>query len=141
MSGQFKDDHDRLRRLADEFVILLSGETLPNVNDIMKGRAGFTALFHAHFSAETRALEALRTGNPDSPVDKLLAEHAARLREVHLRHSDLIQRWPIRRIEAEWRTYGREVGAQRDFYVTFLDWEEAFIHPLLGGSSGLRRAS
>ncbi len=141
MSAQFKDDHVRLRVLVDAYIALLSKNSLPDLNDIMKGRTGFTGLFHAHFASEGRALDALRTGNPDSPVDKLLAEHGTRVREVFLRHSGLIQRWPIKRIAAEWQAYCGEIRAQRDYYFAFLDWEEKTIHPLLASANERRRAS
>src|SRR5689334_11621169 len=128
MSAQFKDDHDRLRTLVGDYIALLSRPTRPDLTEVMKGRTGFTGLFHSHFSSEGRAIEAVRTGDPDSPIDRLLSEHGSRVREIFLRHSGLIQRWPIKRIEQEWQTYCREVRGQRDFYFAFLDWEEANIH-------------
>ncbi|MBO9670684.1 MAG: hypothetical protein J7485_09225 [Sphingobium sp.] len=141
MSVQFKDDHDRLRTLVDQYIALLSRPVRPELTEIMKGRTGFTGLFHSHFASESRAIEALRTGAPDSLVEKLLSEHGSRVREVVLRHSGLIQRWPIKRIEQEWQAYCREVRSQRDFYFTYLAWEEANIHPLLDQASERRRAS
>ncbi len=132
MSAQFKDDHDRLRVMVSDYVALISRRTPPDITEVMKGRTGFTGLFHAHFSSENRALEALRTGDPNSPVDKLLAEHAKKVMEVFLRHSGLIQRWPTKRIIEESQAY---------FYFAFLAWEESVIHPLLAGANEVRRAS
>lgn len=141
MSAQFKDDHDRLRSLVDEYIALLSRPIRPELTEVMKGRTGFTGLFHSHFASEGRAIEAVRPSDLDSPVGKLLSEHGSRVREVFLRHSGLIQRWPIKRIELEWQAYCREVRSQRDFYFAFLAWEEANIHPLLDEASEVRRAS
>lgn len=141
MSAQFKDDHDRLRVMVNDYVVIISKDVPPDITEVMKGRTDFTRLFHAHLASESRALEALRTGSRNSPADRLIAEHARKVVEVFLRHSGLIQRWPTKRIIEEWQAYCLEVRAHRDLYFAFLAWEESVIHPLLAGSNEIRRAS
>ncbi len=131
MEQTFKDDHDRLRVMIDAYLAMLRGNARPDIAEVMRRRLAFSNAFRAHVAAEGPALDALRTGNGDHPVDRMLDRHGARLREVMPGYSALIHDWTPPRIVAEWPSYCREVRAQVRRYYEFLAWEEAQVLPLL----------
>jgi len=103
----------------------------PELMAIIRYRIEFSSIFHAHYVTESRAVDALRAGLTD-PEERALADRYCReMREIFLRHSALIQKWPPDRIISHWNDYRRDSANYREYYLGFLAWEEAVIHPLL----------
>lgn len=131
MKHKHKAEHDRLRAMIDDYLDLLRGDTPPDINEIMKRRLAFSNAFLSHVASEGPAFAALRTGDPNHPADRLLDEHACRMREIMPGYSALIQNWTPARILAEWPVYCGEVQAQVKRYYAFTAWQEMAVLPLL----------
>ena len=131
MKHRHMAEHARLRGMIDDYLDLLRADTPPDVNEIMKCRLAFSTAYLSHIASEGSAFNALRTGDPTHPVDRLIGEHACRLSEIMPGYSALIQNWTPARIIAEWDDYCREVHRQVPRYYAFIAWEEETILPLL----------
>ncbi|MBO9576124.1 MAG: hypothetical protein J7494_10335 [Sphingobium sp.] len=115
-----------------DYAALMDTDSAPDLAEIIQRQVAFSSLFNAHLVAENRRFEMLRSSEAGSETNRLLDEHAARMREMFLGHSALIHNWPPRRITEEWPAYCKVARAQRDAFLALLAWEEATLHPLLG---------
>ncbi len=136
MEQRFREEHDHLRVMLGDYIGMMGRTSKPDIADVLRRRLAFYNAFRAHVASEGAALERLRTGRADRPVDRMLDAHDRRLRDVMPGYNALIREWTPPRIVAEWPVYCRAVRAQVKRYLEFLLWEEAEVLPLLGHAHG-----
>ncbi|MCP1468850.1 hypothetical protein J3E64_000517 [Sphingobium sp. OAS761] len=135
MHVELMRDHDGLRVLMREFAQAMDRAGSDEVAQISRLRVQFSQRFREHMGREDAYVRALRGRMLPPSTDKLIRHHNRALVALFLRYSDHIKYWTSAQIVADWQEYRLAVLALQDGLYDKMEWEEAYLHPLLDGGA------
>lgn len=131
MTMDLRRDHDGLRRMMQDFALMMNSAQLQDMPDVARRRIAFSQGFREHMAREEAMVQQLRKRPLAPETSQALREHGRAIVALFLRYSDHIKIWTPAQIKADWPGYRRAVLDLQEGLRDRLGWEERHLHPLL----------
>jgi predicted membrane chloride channel (bestrophin family) len=139
MHMELARDHDGLRGLMREFRALMDRARPEDMPEVARLRIAFSQSFRAHLAQEDAHVRDMQRWPQAAETQQIVRAHGRAMTALFLRYSDHIKAWTPAQIAADWAGYRQAVIALQNSLYERMEWEEAHLHPLLGGP--VRRAA
>ncbi|WP_236616839.1 hypothetical protein [Sphingobium lactosutens] len=131
MMTDLRHDHDGLRRMMQDFALMMRSAGPEDMPEVTQRRIAFSQAFREHMAREDRMVQQLRKGLLSPEAAQVLREHGRAIVALFLRYSDHIKIWTPAQIEADWVGYRTAVLGLQDGLRERMAWEEQHLHPLM----------
>ena len=131
MMTDLRHDHDGLRRMMQDFALMMRSARPEDMLEVTRRRIAFSQAFREHMAREDRMVQQLRKGPLSPEAGQALRGHGRAIVALFLRYSDHIKIWTPAQIETDWAGYRTAVLGLQDGLRERMAWEEQHLHPLL----------